>query len=680
MADIINLDYESRARANLKTQGLDQYSRCPDAKVLMAAYSLNNGKVQHADLSRGAKMPAELKEALLDPYVEKWAFNAQFERVMTRRVLGLKTPYKSWRCTMVLAYMLGFTGDLLQIGKQIGLKEDQLKDTDGKRLIKMFCVPQRVTKNNPFEWRNELTDPEEWWGFCRYNIRDVDTEMLIKNRLIKYPILPQEWDLYALDQLINDRGVMIDTEFAQAALDLAERRKPQIIEEMKDITGLQNPNSVSQLVPWLKERGYPFDDVRQDTVKKVIREQEENGVDDEAITVLKARLNSAKNSIAKYKTMIDCAGEDGRFRYSLQFAGASRTNRWAGRRLQTQNLARTPKFLEKVEDLTIANRFIANRELDNLALFAGEPMDALVGCIRSAIIPAPGHKFIVADLASIESVVIGWLTDCKWFMDTLAAKHDLYQSFAAHWLGIPYEDTLPHRSKAKPATLGAGYRLGGGHLGDDGKKTGLWGYAENMGVHMTQKEAADSVKAFRELCPEIVNAWTQLENCVFQVIRTHRPVKWKCLTIEYTKPFLTIQLPSGRKMYYFRPRIAERQMTVQSGPRKGEKYSTLNFQYEGKIEKSGGSSWGKVFSHGGKLVENIVQALARDVLAEGMKKAHRMGFKIVMHIHDEIVTEVPEDSPLTLADLIGCMAAEQPWAPGLPLGAAGWSGYFYRKD
>lgn len=680
MADIINLDYESRARANLKTQGLDRYSRCPDAKVLMAAYSINNGKVQHADLSRGAKMPAELKEALLDPHVEKWAFNAQFERVMTRRVLGLKTPYKSWRCTMVLAYMLGFTGDLLQIGKQIGLKEDQLKDTDGKRLIKMFCVPQRVTKNNPFEWRNELTDPEEWWGFCRYNIRDVDTEMLIKNRLIKYPVLPGEWDLYALDQLINDRGVMIDTEFAQAALDLAERRKPQIIEEMKDITGLQNPNSVSQLVPWLKERGYPFDDVRQDTVKKVIREQEENGVDEEAITVLKARLNSAKNSIAKYKTMIDCAGEDGRFRYSLQFAGASRTNRWAGRRLQTQNLARTPKFLEKVEDLTIANRFIANRELDNLALFAGEPMDALVGCIRSAIIPAPGHKFVVADLSSIESVVIGWLTDCKWFMDTLAAKHDLYRSFAAHWLGILYEETLPHRGKAKPATLGAGYRLGGGHLSPEGKKTGLWGYAENMGVHMTQQEAADSVKAFRELCPEIVNAWTQLENCVFQVIRTHRPVKWKCLTIEYTKPFLTIKLPSGRKMYYFRPRIAERQMTVQSGPRKGEKYTTLNFQYEGKIEKSGGSSWGKVFSHGGKLVENIVQALARDVLAEGMKKAHRMGFKIVMHIHDEIVTEVPEDSPLTLADLIGCMAAKLPWAPGLPLGAAGWSGYFYRKD
>lgn len=680
MVDSINLDYETRARVNLTTQGLDRYSRCPDAKVLMAAYSLNGGKVQHADLSRGAKMPAELKEALLDPDVHKWAFNAQFERVMTRRVLGLKTPYNSWRCTMVLAYMLGFAGDLLQVGKQVGLSEDQLKDPDGKRLIKMFCVPQRVTKNNPFEWRNELTDPEEWWGFGRYNERDVETEMRIKDRLIKYPILPQEWDLYALDQLINDRGVMIDTEFAQAALDLADKRKPQIIEEMKDLTGLQNPNSVTQLLPWLRERGYPFDDLRKDTVEKVIREQEENGIDSEAIPVLSRRLNSAKNSVAKYRTMMGAAGHDGRFRYSLQFAGASRTNRWAGRKIQTQNLPRTPKYLEAVEDLTIANRFIANRELDNLALFVGEPMDALVGCIRSAFVPAPEHKFIVADLSSIESVVIGWLTECKWFMDTLAMGHDLYRSFAAHWLQLPYEETKPHRTKAKPATLGAGYRLGGGHLSDDGKKTGLWGYAENMGVHMTQKEAEESVQAFRELCPEIVQSWYDLEKAVFSVIRTRKPVVWKCLRIEYTKPFLTIQLPSGRKMYYFRPRLIDRQMTVMKGPKKGQKYVKTNFQYEGKIDKAGGTAWGKVFSHGGKLVENIVQALARDVLAEGMKKAHRMGFKIVMHIHDEIVTEVPEGSPLTLDDLIGCMAAKLPWAPGLPLGAAGWEGYFYRKD
>lgn len=680
MIDKINLDYETRARVNLKTEGLDRYSSDPEASVLMAAYAFNGGRIHHADLTRGAKMPADLKEALLDPHVEKHAFNAQFERVITRRVLKIKTPYRAWRCSMVKAYMLGFAGDLMQVGKRLGLKDHELKDPDGDRLIKIFSVPQRITKTNPHMWRNEDTDPEEWWAFCGYNKRDVATEMRISSILDKYPVLQEEWELYALDQLINDRGVMIDLDFAQSALDLSELRKPQIIEEMRDITGLQNPNSVAQLLPWLQERGYPFDDVRKDSVEKVIREKGDNGIKSDAVAVLERRLNSAKNSVAKYKTMISSSGDDARFRYSLQFAGASRTNRWAGRRIQTQNLPRTPKYLEDVTSLAIANRFISNRELDNLALFVGEPMDAIVGCIRSAFIPAPGHKFITADLSSIESVVIGWLTDSRWFMDTLAAGKDLYRSFAAYWLNLPYEETKPHRPKAKPATLGAGYRLGGGHITADGKKSGLWGYAENMGVHMTQKEAKASVDAFRALCPEIVQAWKDLENAVFRVIRTHEPVVWRCLVIEYTKPFLTIKLPSGRKMYYFRPRIASRVMTVQQGERKGETYTTNNFQYEGKVDGSGAMTWGKVFSHGGKLIENIVQALARDVLAEGLRRSHREGFKVVMHVHDEIVTEVPEDSPLVLDDLIHCMAAPIEWAPGLPLGAAGWEGYFYRKD
>lgn len=678
MADFINLDWESRSEIDLPKRGLDLYSSHESTKILMGAWSVNGGKVNHWDGHRGAKMPGELRDALEDPKVLKWAFNAQFERVMTRRVLKIKTDYHSWRCTMTLAYMMGFSGTLDLIGKCLGLPEEMLKNPDGKRLIKMFSLPQRVTKNQPFRWRNEATDAEDWWAFCGYNKQDVVTEMAILNRLKKYDVLPSEWEMYALDQYINDTGVMIDTEFAKSALALAEQRKPQIIEQMRDLTGLDNPNSTTQLLPWLQERGYPFADVRADTVKKVIAEAEDNDVEEEAIEVLKCRQNSAKSSIAKYTTMLDAAGADGRFRFSLQFAGASRTNRWAGRRIQTQNLPRTPKIIEALEDLTIVNKYIHQRDLEALDLFAGEPMNLLVGSIRSAFIPTPGYKFIVADLSSIESVVIGWLTGCEWFMSTLAAGRDLYRSFAAAWLKIDYEDTKPHRSKAKPATLGAGYRLGGGHLGEDGKKTGLWGYAENMGIHMTQQEAKDSVDAFRDLCPEIVQAWYQLEDAVFKVIRTRKAVKWGCLTIRFEKPFLTIQLPSGRKMYYFRPQIVSRQMTVQAGPRKGEKYVKENFQYEGKID--GTNKWGKIFSHGGKLVENIVQALARDVLAEGLKKAHRKGFRVVMHIHDEIVSEVPEDTELTLGDLIACMAAELPWAPGLPLGAAGWEGYFYRKD
>lgn len=678
MTDHINLDYESRSRINLKTQGFDRYSGDPSTKALMAAWSINDGAVQHWDGHRGQKMPGELRDALEDPSVIKWAFNAQFERVITRRVLNIKTDYNSWRCTMALAYMLGFSGDLLSIGKVIGLPDHLLKNTEGKRLIDLFSKPQRVTKTNPFEWRNEATDPDDWWEFCAYNKQDVTTELAIKHRLQKYPVMQSEWDMYALDQYINDTGVMIDIDFAQAAIDLAERRKPLIMEEMRDITGLSNPNSPAQLLGWLQERGYPFNDLRSDTANKVIREASDLGLEPVVAEVLEMRLNSAKSSLAKYGTMMAAAGTDGRFRYSLQFAGASRTNRWAGRRIQTQNLPRTPKLIEAEEDLAIVNKMIHDRDLDALTLYVGEPMSALVGCIRSAFIPTPEHKFIVADLSSIESVVIGWLTNCKWFMDTLAAKHDLYRSFAAHWLNLPYEETKPHRSKAKPATLGAGYRLGGGHMDEQGKKTGLWGYAENMGVHMTQDEAEASVQAFRELCPEIVQSWYDLENAVFKVIRTKKPVEWGCLVIEYSKPFLTIRLPSGRKMYYFRPRIVERQMTVQKGAKKGQKYTKSNFQYEGKID--GANKWGKIYSHGGKLVENIVQALARDVLAEGLKKAHRMGFRIVMHIHDEIVTEVPKDSELTVDDLISCMAAQLPWAPGLPLGAAGWEGYFYRKD
>lgn len=679
MADRIHLDYETASEIDLKKCGLDKYRKDKSTNILMAAWSVNGSdNIQQWDALRNPKMPAELKDALQDPDVMKWAFNAQFERVITRDVANLKTPYRSWRCTMTLAYMLSFAGTLDLVGKCLGLDEDKLKDKEGTRLIRAFSLPQRVTKNQPFRWRNHMTDPSDYDKFLAYNRQDVVTEIAIYNRLAGYDVLPQEWELYALDQYINDRGVQIDIDLAKAALALAEERKPQIIDQMREITGLDNPNSPTQLQEWLSTRGYPFSDLRADTVKKVIRESKTMGVAPEAVEALKLRQNSAKSSIAKYQTMIDASGDDGRFRYSLQFAGASRTNRWGGRKVQTQNLPRTPKFMEDVTDLALIAYIIKKRDLELLGMYAGEQMDALVGSLRTAFVPAPKKKFIVADLSSIESVVIGWLTDCRWFMDTLEAKRDLYRSFAAEWLKMPYDETKPHRSKAKPATLGAGYRLGGGHMDDDGKKTGLWGYAENMGVDMTQQEAADSVKAFRDLCPEIVQAWYDLEKVVFRVIRSKTSIKWRMLTISYEKPFLTIQLPSGRKMYYFRPRIVEREMTTKQGPNKGKKYVKSNFQYEGKAE--GTNKWGKIFSHGGKLVENIVQALARDVLAEGLKLAHRKGFSIVMHIHDEIVTEVDEDSDLTLQDLIDCMAAKISWAPGLPLGAAGWEGYFYRKD
>lgn len=698
MSDFINLDFESRSEVDLKKYGLDRYSADSSTEIIMSAWSVNGGRVQYWDITESKRPPAELREALADPHVVKWAFNAQFERIMTLRRWGIETPYESWRCTMILAYMMGFSGDLAMIGKAMGLPQDKLKLDEGKKLIQMFCKPKKPTKNQPYRWLDALTNPEEWSSFGGYNRQDVVSEMAIKAKLDsdKYPIPEREWHMYAIDQRINDRGVQIDTHFARQAIALAERRKPAIVSQMRKITGCANPGSTPQLLPWLQDNGYPFQDLRADTVKKVIREAGHNGIEPIAVDVLRMRQNSNKSSLAKYQTMLDAAGEDGRFRFSLQFHGASRTGRWAGRRIQTQNLPRTPKALENVVPLGWANEMIRAGDLSGLDLLNGEPMDTLVGCIRSAFVPGPGKKFVVCDLSSIESVVIGWITNCKWFMDTLAAGHDLYRAFAGEWLHLPYEETKPHRSKAKPATLGAGYRLGGGDLLDDGKKTGLWAYGENMGVFMTKEEAHSSVQAFRELCPEIVQTWYALENAVKRCLSTKQDVKVirRCddgpdyelpLTIEYRKPFLCIKLPSGRRLYYFDPKMEQRTMKGKDG----EEYTKANFSYMSKPMQ--GNGWVRVYSHGGKLVENIVQAVARDVLAIGMSRVDKHGLshehlpwdiETVMHIHDELVNEVDEeaDDEQALAFVHRCMTAPISWAPGLPLGAAGFVHDCYRKD
>lgn len=671
MQPFINLDYESRSRIDLKALGLDLYSSDASTRMLMGAWTVGESdKMNHWDAMATRRIPAELKEALEDPQVIKWAFNAQFEQIMTERVLGIKTDPRSWRCTMALSFMLGFSGNLDQVGKLVQLPQDKQKLATGKALINMFCKPNKVTKDRPYDWRTEATHPDEWWDFISYNKQDVLTEKAVMRRLIKYPILDSEWELYALDQIINARGVKVSDEFARQALAMAAARKETIISQMKRVTGLANPNSTAQILPWLKDRGYEYDNVQADTVKKEIRRED---ADKEMVSVLKMRRASNRTSLSKYETIIKAAGPGGRFRFYLQFCGAARTGRWAGRRLQPQNLPRTPKLLEDVAMAAIANRYILDGDVDALELLVGEPMDAVVGLLRSALVASEGKKLVAADLSSIESVVIGWLTDCRWFMDTLAEGKDLYRSFAAEWLKIDYDDTKPHRSKAKPATLGAGYRLGGGDM-VNGVKTGLWGYAENMGVFMTQEEAQSSVDAFRGLCPEIVQGWYDIEKAVHKCIRTRSTTKWRCLTFEWRKPFMCVVLPSGRRLYYFRPELVTRKMKG----RDGKPYTKTQFQYEGKLD--GTNKWGKIFSHGGKLIENFVQAIARDVIAEGLMSSSDDGFEVVLHVHDEIVAEQDADDTYHSATRLEYhMAKELPWAPGLPLGAVGWEGTFYRK-
>lgn len=671
--DYMTLDYETRSEADLKKVGLDRYINHPSTEVLMAAWSINGNKVTQWDAMDTPRINRELREALLSPEVDKWAFNAQFERLVTNRVLKLDVPYEHWRCTMCLSYMMGFFGTLAQVGAAMGLPDHLLKQPDGQRLIRMFSMPQRVTKNQPHRWRDCITDPDDYGRFLAYNRQDEEAELAVLTRLRKYPVPDREWRMYWLDQKINDYGIRINLTHAEQALALAEQRKKQIIVDMKGITGLSNPGSPVQLTPWLKERGYPFDDIQKDTVSKVIREAEEHGITDDALSVLEMRQDASKNSIAKYKTMMVKCGYDGIFRYSLQFHGASRTGRWAGRNLQTQNLPRTPKMLEDVMWMETANQMVCEGDMDGLKLLVGEPMTALVGSIRSALIAREGKELRVADLSSIESVVIGWLTDCRWFLDTLAAGRDLYRSFAAHWLKLHYDDTKPHRSKAKPATLGAGYRLGGGQL-LNGKKTGLWGYAENMGVFLTQEESQASVDAFRALCPEIVQAWKDLENAAKKCVTTGESVKVGYVTFEMRKPFMCIVLPSGRRLYYYQPQIKTETVKRVDGD-----YKRRGLTYMGKQQN--GNKWIRIQTHGGKLIENIVQAVARDILIWGLLRADKDGFVIPMHVHDEIVTEAdPDDNEHTVDRLIEHMTAPISWAKGLPLGAAGWQGTFYRKD
>jgi DNA polymerase bacteriophage-type len=683
MADHIRLDYESRSKTDLISSGLALYVRDPSTQVLMAAWEENDdSKIDFWDIRQSKRPPSRLVDALRDPNVIKWAFNAQFERQMTERVLGIKVPPSSWRCTMVLAYMLGFSGNLALVGQVLGLDPTKLKDPIGKKLIDRFSKPRRPTKKDDREWHDWNTHPEEFDQFGAYNRQDVRTESAIGRRLNrpdKYPILESEWELYGLDQYINDTGVGIDVEFARNALAIAERRKPILFEEMREITGCANPNSTQQLMPWLMDRGYRFSDLRSDTVKQAIREADQLGIDAEAVRVLELRQNTSKSSLGKYTTMLEGVADDNKFRYTLQFWGAQRTGRWAGRDLQTHNLPRTPKILEKEVDQKIVRDMIMKQDMEGLELYVGEPMDALVGMIRSALIPEPGYRFVVSDLASIESVVIGWFTDCKWFMDTLHAGRDLYRSFAAEWLHLPYEETLPHRSKAKPATLGAGYGLGGGKFDErTHKKTGLWAYGENMGVFMTQKEAHGSVNAFRELCPEIVQNWRDLEKAAKECISQQRAVVCGKVVFEWRKPFMAIRLPSGRRLYYFKPFLKSKKVEY-TDKKTGElkTFDSKQICYYGKE----GKNWSVQYTHGGKLVENIVQAIARDVLANGLRHAHEDGFRIPMHVHDEIITEVPiEDEERNLERLKMHMTTPISWASGLPLGAAGWEGFWYRKD
>lgn len=718
----LHFDYEGKSKIDLFDQGADVYTSDESTEILMASWSINDDPTKLWVPAEGEPIPAELRDALTDPHVLKVAFNAQFERLMTWRVLlrqfGIAVPqeYESWRCSMALAYMFSFMGGLDDIADQMSLK--YRKDPRGKQLINIFCKPNKPTRNQPFVWRDQHSDPENWEVFKQYCIRDNESEKELWSKLIKFGVPDWQWELYALDQIINDRGLPINRRFVENALAIADRRKTELISEQNRITGLANANSGKQLLPWLIDRGFPYENLQKANVAKALAAEEESvaryinsenkdpgdlwfykdaGIDSigqvtgnaimtqECRTVLRLRQASSKTSTTKYEACISGMRPDSdRLRHCFQFAGGSRTNRWAGRKIQPQNLPRTPKWLEPEDHidfdrLDYCNDLIEAGDYETLGVFAGEQMDAVSGCVRSTIQASPGKKLVVCDLSSIESVVIFWLTGCERGLNVFRNGLCAYKDFATTLYSVAYEAvTKAQRSGAKPAVLGAGYRLSGGEL-VNGEKTGLWGYAENMGVKMTRDEAHRAVQIFRETYSEIKNAWYQIEDTIERAMAAGgRVVKWGPLEFQIVKPFLRVGLPSGRSMWYYQLRVEKYEAEGRYGS-----YMRTNISYMGKDQIT--QQWTRIESHGGKFIENFVQALARDILGFGMLAAHAAGYFIVGHVHDEIISEEnADDDTKNVEGLRYCMTKAiqklHDWLVTMPLGAAGYEGRTYKKD
>jgi DNA polymerase len=679
------LDYETASDVNLLTAGLDRYSADPSTRVLMAAYAFDGGKVEHWQ-ARDGPMPVELVEALEDPDVIKMAFNAQFERVTTNRVAGIPSPVRGWRCTMVNSYLMSFSGGLDAVGSAMGIPADKTKDKEGKRLIRQFSMPQKPTKANPHVWRDWTTDPEDWETFCQYNIQDVIAERAIRIRLAPYPVPERELvEVYEMDQTINDRGKPVDLTFVRNAITMSARRKAELTEQMSELTGLVNPGSVQQLLPWLQERGYRFGDLRKDTVTK---ELAEGTLTDECKAVLRLRQWQARTSVKKYDAILASVGADSRMRFLFQMAGAGRTGRWAGRKVQTQNLSGRPAGFDNDALLDELTRIVRVGDYEALKLFMMEPMAGLVGTVRSAFRVEDGLEFVVADLKSIESAVIAWLANCPRLLEIFRSGKDPYMDFASVFFRVLYEAVEKWMRKfCKPPTLGCGFRLGGGESKLD-KRTGLWGYAEAMGVNMTREDAHKAVKLWRETYPEIPAMWVAQERAILQCMRTGEPVQCGHLRFERRKPFLLMWLPTGRPIFYYEPQMQKRIISTGRLVRKMtaagvyydevetyEKYVLTHMGLDAKHR------WVRIDSHGGKTTENAVQAAARDVLVSGMLRAHNDSFYLVGHVHDEaITTHRRGGNYFTLERLINHLSAPVQGMPGLPLGAAGWTGSYYRKD
>lgn len=659
--DHLSIDLETFSSVPIAKAGAQKYIASPDFEILLFAYSLNGAPSVCCDIAQGELLPDWVLDALCDPQCLKHAYNAAFEWGCLSKFMGRQLPPEQWRCTMFHGLYAGYPAGLDTTGRALGLPEDKRKLGTGKALIRYFCVPCTPTKSNGGRRRNLPNhDPARWELFKEYNAQDVTTEMEIERRLSLITVpdwLQRQWET---DLLINARGVAVDMEMVNGALEIGATVRERLTQEAVRISGLSNPNSVQQLSAWLEqETGEEVTDLRKDTVAKMIAQAPDIP---EVQRMLEIRQELGKTSTKKYDAIEQAVCPDGRVRGLLQFYGANRTGRWAGRLVQVQNLPRT-----YTQPLELARNLVKQRKLDNLRLIYGSVPDTLSQLIRTAFVASDGNVLIDADFSAIEARVISWLAGEQWRLEVFKTHGKIYEASASQMFGVPIErikkgnPEYALRQKGKVAELALGYQGGAGALINMG--------ALDMGI--PEDDLPDIVQRWRDTNKRICDLWYKMNSSAVEAISTGSSVGVGRLLVfcEYDAvhevEYLTVLLPSGRKLYYNSPQIGE------------NKWGGPSISYMGMDQTT--KKWKRIETYGGKLVENCVQAVARDCLAQAIENLEKEGLPVVFHIHDEVVIDCRADTA-TLDDVVNIMSRPIPWAPGLPLNADGWVGGFFKKD
>lgn len=643
MVKELSIDIETYSSIDLISSGVYAYSSAPDFTIVLFAYAFDEEEVQIIDLAQGEQLPESVKQALTNEEVKKTAYNANFERTCLSKYFSMELPVEQWQCSAVWAAELGLPQTLASVAEVLGLSEQ--KDKRGKALINYFCKPWKPngTRNLPEQ------DREKWEIFKSYCKQDVEVERAIKQKLKVFPLAESEQKLWELDQIINDRGVLLDKNFVENAITFNEIYQNKCIKRTKELTELENVNSIMQLKQWLFQKtGFFYNSLDKNAIKSILKQNPKKEVKE----VLLLRSNLAKTSTKKYETALHCICNDGRIRGLLQFYGANRSGRWAGRLVQVQNLPQN-----HLEDLGVARDVVARGDYELFELLYEKPPQVLSELIRTMLIASPGNRFIVSDFSAIEARVLSYLADEHWRLEVFKTHGKIYEASAAQMFHVPIESITkgsPLRQKGKIAELALGYGGSVGALTSMG--------ALEMGL--TEQELPQLVKAWRTANSRIVNYWKTIEQAAIQAIKDKPTMVTHGISFIKQRGILFVTLPSGRRLAYAKPRIEQNRFC-----RECVTYMGLDTA----------KKWTRIETFGGKLVENIVQAVARDCLAEAIIKLEKMGYPIVFHVHDEVILDVPKGQG-SLQEVTQRMGDEIPWAKGLPLKAEGYETEFYKKE